>query len=95
MDDDVDDDGDGATDDGIDDDHGDPTTDGDRTADDDVDDNGYGTMDDDIDDDCDGATDGRHRLDACGGCATKCDARWRHTTTGDAQLPSGERRGGG
>jgi hypothetical protein len=24
------------------------------------------------------------RMDACGGCSTKCDARWRHATTGDA-----------
>jgi hypothetical protein len=23
-------------------------------------------------------------MDACGGCATKGDVRWRHTTTGDA-----------
>ena len=95
MDDDVDDDGDGATDDEVDDDDGDPTTDGDRTTDDDVDDDGYGTTDDDIDDDCDGATDGCHRLDACGGCATKGDARRRHATTGDAQLSGGERGGGG
>ncbi len=24
------------------------------------------------------------RMDACGGCLTKCDARWRHATTGNA-----------
>ena len=95
MDDDVDDDGDGATDDDVDDDNGNPTTDGDCTADNKVDDDGYGTTDDNINDDCNGATDGRHRLDACGGCATKCDARRRHATTGDAQLPGGERGGGG
>ncbi len=93
MDDDVNDDGDGATD--VDDDDGDPTTDSDRTTDDDVNDDGYGTTDDDIDDDCDGVTDGRHCLDACGGCATKCDARRRHATTGNVQLPGGEQGGGG
>ena len=72
-----DDDGNGVMDDYVNDD------DGDCTTDDGVDDDGYGAMDDDIDNDCDGATDGRHRLEACGGCATKSDARRRHTTTGD------------
>ncbi len=55
----------------------------DRTTDDDVDNDGYSVAEDDIDDDCNGATDGHHRLDACGGCATKDDASRRHTTTGD------------
>ncbi len=95
MDDDVDDNADGATDDDVDDDNGDPTTDGDRTTDNNVDDDGYGTTDDDINNDCDGTMVGRHHLDACGGCATKGNARRRHATTGDAQLPGGERGGGG
>jgi hypothetical protein len=95
MDDDVGNDGDGGMDDDVDDDDGDPTTDGDRTTDDDVDDDGYGTTDDDIDDDCNGATDGCHCLEACGDCVTKGDARWRHTTTGNAQLPGGDQGGGG
>ena len=56
----------------------------DRTTDDDVDDNGNGGTDDDIDDDWDGTTGGCHRLGACGGCATKGDARRRPATTGDA-----------
>ncbi len=85
MDDDVNDYGDSATDDDVDDDDGNPLTDGDRTTDDDV----------DIDDDCGGGTDGCHRLDACGGCATKGDARRRHATTGNAQLSGVERGGGG
>ena len=74
----VDDNGDGATEDYVDDDNGN------RTTDDDVNDDGYGATDDNIDNGCDGATDGRHCLDACGGCATKGDARRRHVTTGNA-----------
>jgi hypothetical protein len=80
----IDDDGNGTTDDNVDNDNGDRMTNGDRTADDDVDVDGYDTTDEDIDDDCDGATDGCHCLDACGGCATKGDARRRHATTGKA-----------
>ena len=83
MNDDVDDDGDGATDDYVDNDNGNRTTGDDRTTDDDVDDNGYGAADDDINNDCDGATDGHHCLDACGGCATKSDVSRRHATTGN------------
>ncbi len=75
---DVDDDGNGATEDYVD------NEDCDRTTDDDVNDDGYGGTDDDINNDCEGATDGRHCLDACGGCATKGDARQRHATTGNA-----------
>jgi hypothetical protein len=81
---DINNDGNGATDDNVDDVDGNRTTDGDRTMDDDVDNNGYGTTNNNIDDDWDGAMDGRHRLDACGGCATKSDVRRRHATTGDA-----------
>ena len=97
TDDDVNNDGNGATDDDVNDDDGNRTTDGDcmtdgdRTTDKDVDNNGYGAMDDDIDDDCDGATDSCHCLDACGGCATKGDARRRHATTG-AATTSGQTR---
>ena len=68
---DYDNDGNGATDDDVDDDDGNRTTNGNRTTEVDVNEDGYGTSDDNIDDNCDGATDGRHRLEACGGCATK------------------------
>ncbi len=54
------------------------------TTDDNIDNDGYGVTDDDIDDDFNGVTDGHHRLDVCGGCAAKGDARRRHVTTGDA-----------
>ena len=83
RDDNIDDDGDGATDDGVDDDDGTRTTDGNHTTDDDVNNDGYSTTDDDIDDNCNGGTDGRHRLDACGGCAPKVEARQRRATTGN------------
>ena len=55
-----------------------------RTTDNNLDDDGYGVKDDDIDNNCNGMTDGCHRLDACGGCMTKGDARRRHATTGNA-----------
>ena len=74
----VDNDGNGAMEDYVD------NEDGNRTTDDDVKDDGYGTTDEDIDDNCNGATDGRHCLDACGGCAKKGNARRRHATAGDA-----------
>ena len=95
MDDSVDGNGDGGTDGDVNDDDGDPMTDGDCTTDNDVDDDGYGTTDEDINNDCNGATDGCHCLDASGGCATKGDARQMHATTGDVQLPGGNRGGGG
>ena len=74
-------DSDGAADDNVDNDDGNRTTDGDRTMDNDVDDDGYGTTDDNMVGNCGGATDGHHCLDACGGCATKGDARRRHATS--------------
>ncbi len=80
------DDGDGAMDDDINDNCDGVTGDDDDNdaTDEDVNDNGNGATDDGIDDYCNYATDGHHRLDACGGCATKGGARQRHTTTGDA-----------
>ena len=74
---DVDNDGNGATEDYVDDD------DGDRMTDDDINNDSYGATDDNINDGCDSAMDGCHCLDACGGCATKVDARQRHVTTGN------------
>ena len=75
---DVNNDGDGAMEDYVNDDNGDCTTDYD------VNNDGYGATDDSINNDCDGVTDSRHCLDACGGCTTKGDARRRHATTGNA-----------
>ena len=91
TDDDIDNNGNGTEDCDVDDDDGDRTTDGDRKTDDDVNNDGYGTTDDNIDDNCDGATDGRHRLDACGFCMTKGFARWRHATTGNTTTSRGTR----
>ena len=99
TDDDVDDDGNGATDDDVDYDNQDGATDdkvddndGNGATDDNIGDDCYGATDNEVDNDGDGTTGGRHRLDACGGCALKDDGWWRHATTGNATT-SGRTRG--